>query len=74
MGLIDEMRMDRTAISVVTVETPSDVKAYWQTKSMEERLEALELTRQVFNGYDPDTTRMERVLSVLKGPIGLLKP
>lgn len=74
MGLIDEQRMDRTAISVVTVETPSDTKAYWQTKSMEERLEALELTRQIFNGYDPDTTRMERVLTVMSGPIGVLNP
>ena len=64
MALIDEMRMDRTVMSVVTTETPSDANAYWQTKSMEERLEALELTRQVFNGYDPDTTGMERVLDM----------
>ncbi len=68
MALLDEMRMDRTVMSVVTTETPSDAKAYWQTKSMEERLIALELTRQVFNGYDPDTTRFQRVLEVLEGP------
>ena len=68
MALIDEMRMDRTVMSVVTTGTPSDANAYWQTKSMEERLEALELTRQVFNGYDPDTTRFQRVLAVVEGP------
>ena len=68
VALLDEMRMDRTVISVVTTETPSDARAYWQTKSMEERLIALELTRQVFNGYDRDTTRFQRVLEVLTGP------
>ncbi len=74
MVLFDEMRIDRTVMSVVTTETPSDAIAYWQTRSIAERLEALELTRQVFNGYDPDTTRMERVLTVMSGPIGVLKP
>ena len=68
MALIDEMRMDRTVMTVVTSGTPSDANAYWQTKSMEERLEALESTRQVFNGYDPDTTRLQRVLAVVEGP------
>ncbi len=68
MALLDEMRMDRTVISVVRTETPSGAKAYWQTKSMEERLIALELTRQVFHGYDPDATRFQRVLEVLEGP------
>ena len=68
MGLLEETRMDRTAFSAVTTDTPSDALAYWLTKTMAERLEALELTRQVFNGYDPDTTRLQRVLEVVKGP------
>lgn len=68
MGLLEETRMDRTAFSVVTTDTPSDALAYWLTKTMAERLEALELTRQVFNGYDPDTARLQRVLEVVKGP------
>ena len=68
MALIDEWRMDRTAFSVVDNDTPSDANAYWQTKTMQERLAALELTRQVFNGYDPDTTRFQRILEVVVGP------
>ena len=68
IALIDEMRMDRSVMSVVTSGTPSDANAYWQSKSMEERLEGLELTRQVFNGYDPDTTRLQSVLAVVEGP------
>ena len=68
MALIDEMRMDRTVISVVKTDTLSDAKEYWRTKSMQERLAALELTRQVFNDYDPDTTRFQRVLEIVRRP------
>lgn len=68
MALIDEIRMDRTALSVVTTTTPSDAREYWKSKTMQERLEALELTRQVMNGYDPDTTRFQRVLEVTRCP------
>ena len=34
MALIDEMRMDRTVLSVVTSATPSDAKEYWKSKTM----------------------------------------
>ena len=68
MALIDEVRMDKTRISVVTTDTPSDAKEYWRTRTMEERLIALELTRQIFYGYDPATTRLQRVLEVTRYP------
>lgn len=68
MALLDEFRMDRNALTVVKTTTPSDAPAYWQTKTIEERLTALELTRQVMNDYDPDTTRFQRVLEVTRGP------
>lgn len=68
MALIDEVRIDRKAFSVARAGDPSDAREYWMTKSIEERLAALELTRQVFNGYDPDTTRFQRVLEVIPRP------
>ena len=68
MALIDEVRMDKTQISVVSTGTPSDAKDFWRAKSIEERLAALELTRQIFYGYDPDTTRLQRVLEVTRCP------
>jgi hypothetical protein len=66
MALIHEVRMDRTFLSVVNTETPSDAREYWKSKTMEERLEALELTRQIFNAYDPATTRFQRILEVTR--------
>jgi hypothetical protein len=68
MALIDELRMDRTSISVVKTSTPSDAHEYWMSRTMEERLAALELTRQIFYAYDPDTTRFQRVLEVTRCP------
>jgi hypothetical protein len=68
MAWIDEMRVDRSALSVVSTGTLSDAKEYWRSRTMEERLDALELTRQVFNAYDPDTTRFQRVLEVVYRP------
>jgi hypothetical protein len=66
VALIDEIRMDRSVTSVVTTATPSDAKEYWKTRTIEEQLVALELTRQILNGYDPDTTRFQRVLEVAR--------
>lgn len=68
MGLLDEFRMDKSHLSVARSSTPSDAKAYWQTRTMQERLAALELTKQIFYWYDPQTTRLQRVLEVTHCP------
>ena len=68
MAVIDKVRMDRSVISVVTTETPSDAREFWKTRTMQERLAALELTRQILNGYYPDTTRFQRVLEIARCP------
>jgi hypothetical protein len=68
MALVDEIRMDRSVLSVASTETPSDAREYWRTRTMEERLAALELTRQILNGYDPDTTRFQRILEIARCP------
>jgi len=68
MAVIDKVRMDRSVISVVTTETPSDAREFWKTRTMQERLEALELTRQILKGYDLDTTRFQRVLEIARCP------
>ena len=42
----------------------ADDREYWRTKSPRERMEALELMRQIIYGYDPATTRLQRVLEI----------
>jgi hypothetical protein len=54
--------VQRTALTVASVLEPSDEKSYWLSKTPWERLQAVELMRQIIYGYDPSTTRLQRVL------------
>ena len=58
-------RLDKTAFSVSTLEqNDEDEKAYWLSKTPYERLDAVETMRQIVYGYDPATTRLQRVFEV----------
>ena len=58
-------RMDKTAFSVVSLEeADKDEVEFWLSKTPYERLDALETLRQIFYGYDPATTRLQRVLEI----------
>ena len=65
---ISSVKMDKTTFSVVSLMDDPDDKEYWLTKTPQERLEALELLRQLNYGYDPTTTRLQRVLEVVERP------
>jgi len=58
------MRIDRTAFEVVALDAQDDDLAYWLARSVDDRLEAIEVQRQVIYGYDPATDRLRRVLEV----------
>lgn len=65
MNLIDLLRMDKTAFSVTTFsEQAEEEKRYWLAKTPYERLEAIEVMRQITYGYDPSTTRLARVFTI----------
>lgn len=67
-SFVDELaktKLDRTHFSVAKL-GDSDEKAYWLSKSPAERLEAVELMRQLIYGYDPVRDRLQRVLTVVR--------
>jgi len=64
--MIDSLRADRTAFSIVSLSEESDEKELWLSKTPDERLEALEIMRQIVYGYDPTTTRLQRVFEVVE--------
>ena len=68
MDSVDSVNLDRNAFSVSLLNDESDEKEYWLTKSPQERLEAVELMRQINYGYDPSTVRLQRVLEVVEFP------
>ncbi|GJM41029.1 MAG: hypothetical protein DHS20C20_13110 [Ardenticatenaceae bacterium] len=57
-------KIDKTALSITSLEEDTDEIAYWQQKTPQERLAALELMRQIVYGYDPATCRLQRVLTI----------
>ena len=62
-------KLDRTAFSVIKMdEQDEDLKRYWHSKTPHERLEAVELMRQLNYDYDPATDRVQRVLEVVERP------
>ena len=57
-------KIQRTAFKVSSLFDESDEKLYWLSKTPYERLEAVELMRRIIYGYDPSTTRLQRILEV----------
>jgi hypothetical protein len=58
-------KLDKTVISIVSLdEADNDEVEYWLSKTPYERLNALETLRQIFYGYDPATTRLQRILEI----------
>jgi len=56
--------MDKTAFSVASLHDDPDERAYWLSRTPHERLQAVELMRQVVYGYDPASERLQRVFEV----------
>ena len=66
MRAIDTFRVEKETFSVLSSFEEADEadKAYWHSKTPQERLEALELMRQINYDYNPVTDRLQRVLEV----------
>jgi hypothetical protein len=67
---LHSVKIDRKALLVASLLEPSDEKAYWLSRTPHERLEAAELMRQIVYGYDPSTTRLQRVFEIAQCPRG----
>jgi hypothetical protein len=59
-------KMNKSAFTVVSITDDQSDVLFWQTKSPKERLESLELTRQVLYGYVNSDQRLQRVFRVIK--------
>lgn len=64
MKSIDSFKIDKSVLSVISLSEESDEREYWHSKTPYERLESVELMRQINYGYDPTTTRLQRILEV----------
>ncbi len=57
-------QMDKTAFSVASLRDQPDEKVYWLSKTPRERLQAVEIMRQVVYGYQPASDRLQRFFEV----------
>lgn len=57
-------QMDKTAFSVASLRDQPDEKVYRLSKTPRERLQAVELMRQVVYGYQPASDRLQRFFEV----------
>lgn len=58
-------RIDRTTFSVVSLEeADNDEMEYWLSKTPYERLDALEILRQIVYGYNPAAARLQRFFEI----------
>ena len=56
--------VQRNVLKVASLFEQSDEKSYWLSRTPYERLEALELIRQIIYGYNPSATRLQRVFEI----------
>ncbi len=63
---LSSIKMDKTAFTVTTLSKKTNDKEYWLSKTPQERLQALEIMRQINYGYDPTTVRLQRVLEIVE--------
>ena len=61
-------KVDRSIVTVGSTLDESDEKAFWLSKTPLDRLAAVEFLRQIAFGYDPITTRLQRVLETAEFP------
>jgi hypothetical protein len=64
MDNLDFPKIQRTAFTVASLLEQSDEKSYWFSKTPYERLQSVELMRQIIYGYDQSATRLQRVFEV----------
>ena len=64
--LLENARVDRTALSVVDLHDDRGEVDYWMRQPPIKRMEALEFLRQQVHPYDPDTARLPRVFTIVE--------
>lgn len=67
---ISSIKLDKTVFSAGRLSEGSDEKAYWLERTPQERLQAVELMRQINYGYDPATEGLQRVLEITQRETG----
>ena len=64
MALSESFQVDKTAFSVTTLSETDDELGYWLTKTPQERLAAVEATRQTLYGSSSTSPGLQRFFEI----------
>ncbi len=65
MRFIENIRLDKSHFEISGLHDEHAPNG-WMSKTHVERIEGLEILRQIWHTYDPDTARLPRVYTVIK--------
>ena len=68
ISFLDSAKVKKDAFIVKSLFEESDEESYWLSKTPYERLTAMELMRKIIYGYNPSTTRLQRVFEITQRP------
>ena len=63
---MDSNKIDKSAFSIVDLQDSNDEKKYWNSKSPQERVQAIEIMRKILYGEDATAGRLQRILEITK--------
>jgi hypothetical protein len=61
--LLSKLKVDRSALTVSSLQDESDERAYWLRRTPYERMRQIEILRRINYGHRA-TTRLQRILEV----------
>lgn len=65
MQTIDSLKINRKAISVISLHDLSGDKTYWLSRTPYQRLRVVETLRQINYGYRQSAARFQRILKIV---------
>jgi hypothetical protein len=65
MRFIENIRLDKSHFEISGLHDGHS-KNGWMSRTHAERIEGLEILRQIWHPYDPDTARLPRVYTVIE--------
>jgi hypothetical protein len=59
-------KLDKRHFTITHLNDTNEEKAYWLSRTPEERLAAIEISRRMVYGENASTSRLQRIFEVLK--------
>jgi hypothetical protein len=70
MNGVERLKLDKKTLTIVPLGGLSDDRAYWLSRTPAERLQAVEILRQLNYGQHQSAARLQRILEVAQRASG----